>query len=106
MSQRFFDTLDAYYTAVLNGDPIDCGAGATDGDHVSWLLDALGRDDLGLIHLSALFSSRVTTLEQANNVTSYMRDLFVHSLIFNIAQGGADESGIGDEAFQSIIEML
>ncbi|MDE4297127.1 hypothetical protein PXK56_18240 [Phaeobacter gallaeciensis] len=101
-TKRFFDTTEDFIATVLAGEPIDCAAGSTDGDHISWLLEAFKIEDLGLISFATLFSSRVTTLEQAQNVASYFDSLFRAALTFNIEQGGADESGISETEAERI----
>lgn len=87
--QRFFDDLDSFCNAVLNGVPIDCTAGYTDGDHFSWLLETLGADDIGLARLAYEFSERVTTVEQAQNAKRYLSELFAKTLAFNMIECGS-----------------
>ena len=63
MTHRFFDNIDAFANAVLAGEPIDTGCGATDGDHPSWLmsaLDAPAGEALCLVKLMTLFHCLIT----------------------------------------------
>lgn len=98
---RFFDTPEEYFSAVLNGDQIETGCGYTDGDHVTWLISQLGTDELDLISLAYEFSQRVTTVEEAKNVSAYMKKLFDGIFVFNMLEAS---DSISDEEMEKIYE--
>ncbi|MTH61172.1 hypothetical protein [Paracoccus litorisediminis] len=100
--KRFFSELNEYFTAVLAGDPIDCQAGYTDGDHVTWLLDQFGGDDIRMVELNAAFAERIETPEQATHVLAYMRDLAAGIIQFNLFEA----SELPDEVLESIAKVL
>lgn len=108
---RFFENFDAFADHVLAGKSIDTGIGAMDGDHPSWLMQAMTPNEdepqsLDLVQLAYLFSSRVRTPEQAQNIVAYVNDLFRSTLAFNISEGGADESGMTEEEMDAIQSAL
>lgn len=108
MTHRFFENTETYVAAVLAGDHIDCGAGATDGDHPTWLMEHLSKDGetLCMVKLACLMSSHVTTFEQAQNLKAYIDRLFMSIFTFNVENGGADESGITIDEIERIETLI